>query len=266
MSTRTIAFSISESPDLLRLGMSPRALDHAMIEIARYLLRAGAQIAYGGDLRENGFTIALFELVRRYRRDDPKAPPVLNYLSWSKHANYPNGFLCEKMKEYAGAARIIPLDADGKPLPMPSESAEPRDRRIAIDVKASMTAMRAHMAEETHARIVIGGKVTQFSAGYPGLAVETALTLEQDKPVVLVGGFGGSTRDISAALGYGIRWERDRDDIDEPYRNRYYAGIEYVKETAAKHPRALPQENAQLADSRNLPEIIQLVMRATGLG
>ena len=49
-----------------------------MAEIARHLLAVGARLAYGGDLRNNGFTLLLFELALRYGRD-PKvaeAKPV----------------------------------------------------------------------------------------------------------------------------------------------------------------------------------------------
>ena len=39
-----------------------------MTEVATYLLASGDDLAYGGDLRENGFTWRLFELASRYAR------------------------------------------------------------------------------------------------------------------------------------------------------------------------------------------------------
>jgi len=246
---KMIAFSISESTDLLRLGMSPRALDHAVIEIARYLLRAGAQIAYGGDLRKNGFTLQLIELVRRYRRDDPDTPPLHNYLTWSKHSVYPPGFLDEKAREYAGAARIIPLDPYGEPM---TSGEAPR-----ADSITSMTGMRTRVSNDCDARIVIGGKVNDFSGRCPGLMEEAALTLERDKPVVLIGGFGGSTRDMCSAIGFGKEWIRDDADVKPDFKECYEYGKSLVVEAASKHREALPSQNEILADSRNLPEIIR---------
>ncbi|HVR41612.1 MAG TPA: hypothetical protein VMU84_21125 [Thermoanaerobaculia bacterium] len=241
LARKTIALSVSDSPDLARLGMSPRALDHAVIEIARYLLRAGATIAYGGDLRDSGFTIALFELVRRYRRDDPDAPPLRNYLAWSVHQRYEPAFIESKRKEYTGAAKIILLDRDGD------------------DATQSLTSMRRRMAADTHARVLLGGKVTGFSGAYPGIAEEAAVTLEQNKALLLAGGFGGCTRDIASWLGFGGPWERSLADVGAEWQQRYFAGMEQVK-SAQIAP--LPDENHTLADCRNLPQIIRLVLQA----
>ena len=72
----TIAISISESPDLTRLGMSDRHLTGAMETMATYLLSFGYRLAYGGDLRQGGFTEQLFELVRPLRPLVPVAGPA----------------------------------------------------------------------------------------------------------------------------------------------------------------------------------------------
>ncbi|MCB1739798.1 MAG: hypothetical protein KDK91_05470, partial [Gammaproteobacteria bacterium] len=70
---RLIGLSISNSPDLARLGYGAEHLHETMLNVARALLRLPAQmperarvvsLAYGGDLRPGGFTRALFELAR----------------------------------------------------------------------------------------------------------------------------------------------------------------------------------------------------------
>ena len=66
---KTIAISISESPDMSVLGLGDEHLRDAMAEIARHLLALGARLIYGGDLRQHGFSDLLFELVARHRRD-----------------------------------------------------------------------------------------------------------------------------------------------------------------------------------------------------
>ena len=85
----TIAISISETPDLRRLGMSGRHLERAMETIATYLLSLGYRLAYGGDLRRDGFTEQLFELVSRYDRSAQShgRPAVTDYLPWSACAS-----------------------------------------------------------------------------------------------------------------------------------------------------------------------------------
>src|SRR4030095_4437171 len=61
-----IGISISENPDLRKLGYSPMHLQDAMVEISRYLLIHGATLIYGGDLRNGGYTYLFAELARQY--------------------------------------------------------------------------------------------------------------------------------------------------------------------------------------------------------
>lgn len=75
-SPKTIGISISDSPDMNVLGFGDGHLRDAMTEVATYLLASGDDLAYGGDLRENGFTWTLFELASRYpRQPDVSIPP-----------------------------------------------------------------------------------------------------------------------------------------------------------------------------------------------
>jgi hypothetical protein len=69
LSGTAVAVSVSDSPDLDVLGLSSLHLQDAATEIARHLLVAGAELVYGGDLRNDGFTLLLFELVARHWRD-----------------------------------------------------------------------------------------------------------------------------------------------------------------------------------------------------
>ena len=82
--TDTIAISISESPDLSLLGMRDRHLKRAMETMATYLLSSGYRLAYGGDLRQGGFTEQLFEIVSRYDRSPQSRGRrgVTDYLPW----------------------------------------------------------------------------------------------------------------------------------------------------------------------------------------
>ena len=65
---KAIGISISDSPDMKVLGFGNGHLRDAMAEVATYVLASGDDLAYGGDLRENGFTWTLFELASRYPR------------------------------------------------------------------------------------------------------------------------------------------------------------------------------------------------------
>src|SRR5258707_6241702 len=88
LSGRCIGISISESSDMGVLGLGKEHLDDAMTEIARHLIACGATLAYGGDLREGGFTEVLFEIGNRYRpHKEPHRVLVCNYLALAVHTS-----------------------------------------------------------------------------------------------------------------------------------------------------------------------------------
>ena len=61
--------------------------------------------------------------------------------------------------------------------------------------------MRAAMARETDARIIYGGRVTKVSKGISGIAAEALATLAVAKPLLVIGGLGGASRDVASMLG-----------------------------------------------------------------
>ena len=67
-------------------GFSDGHLKDAMAGFAIHLLACGANLAYGGDLRDRAFTRLIFDLVLRYRPHRETVPPVANYLAWPVHA------------------------------------------------------------------------------------------------------------------------------------------------------------------------------------
>ena len=83
----TVAISTSESPDMAALGLSEAHLRDAMAKLALQLLSSGTSLAYGGDLRSEGFTELLFDLVARYRGHPHHTGEitVTDYLAWPVH-------------------------------------------------------------------------------------------------------------------------------------------------------------------------------------
>ena len=100
LSGKVVGISISDSPDLERLGFSNFHLKRTLIEISRHLLAQGATIAYGGDLRPDGFTLDLIEMVKVYNKQlTERGDKILNYLAWPLYLNAPIELLCEKKNE-----------------------------------------------------------------------------------------------------------------------------------------------------------------------
>ena len=213
--TPTVAISISESPDMPTLGLSYEHLQDAMAEIALHLLSSGMSLAYGGDLRAHGFTKLLFELVMRYQnhpKHEKKMIIVTNYLAWPVHIQMTAKDLVAFSAEDKESRRLVILARNGTPLDLEQRQEfsphEPSDE----DWAEGLTAMRNVMARETHARIVLGGKVDDYRGRMPGIAEETLMSLKSGQPVFLLGGFGGCTRDIVETIGLVDPWTSSHRD------------------------------------------------------
>ncbi|MGF6575176.1 hypothetical protein ABH945_007305 [Paraburkholderia sp. GAS333] len=204
LSQHVVAISVSESPDMPALGLSDQHLRDAMTEIARHLLALGSRVAYGGDLRANGFTELLFELVARHRRDadegDERAS-ALNYLAWPVHIQKTVAELEEMSNDLMGAAALILLDHRGQRLPIAKRRMLPQHQPDDNEWSDGLTVMREAMLRGTHARIVLGGRVDHYKGSMPGIAEEALLSLRAKQPLFLLGGFGGCTRDVAETLG-----------------------------------------------------------------
>ena len=213
LSKYVVGISISESPDIAVLGFTDEHLRDAMAEIARHLLAVGARLAYGGDLRELGFTEVLFELVARHGReadDDGQRPGVTNYLAWPVHIRHTAADLKNYVSDLAGSAELVFLSLEGGRMTHATRfelaEAEPTETEWA----QGLTAMRRTMRHETSARILVGGRIDTYKGNMPGIAEEALLSLQVGQPIFLMGGFGGCARDVAETLGLVSPWATSR--------------------------------------------------------
>ncbi len=204
LSQKVVAISISESDDLAVLGLADEHLRDAMTEISRHLLAMGARLVYGGDLRDNGYTRLLFELVARHRRDadiGDSRPAFSNYLPWPVHSTKPRAYLSGLREDLNGIGELRCLDRKGRDMAESDLVQLSPDDFTDQDWADSLTAMRRIQTEAIDARIVLGGRVTKFKGVMPGIAEETKFALATRQPLFLLGGFGGCARDIASDMG-----------------------------------------------------------------
>ena len=254
---RKIAISTSENPDMAALGLSDEHLRDAMVEIARHLLALGARISFGGDLRANGFSHLLFELVSRHRRDadaGDRCLGVTNYLAWPVHLSMTLDDLDGALTDLLDTADLVCLELDGSHQSMDvRRHLQPRQPTDA-EWSAGLTAMRSVMLSESDARIVLGGRVDQYKGVMPGIAEEALLSLRAQQPLFVMGGFGGCARDIAETLGLVEPWAVVRGA---------WPGREAMKAfnfTSLKNG-LTQQENATLARTPHVDQAITLILR-----
>lgn len=194
---KRVGISISQSSDLPLNGLTLHHLNDVMIEFARYLLASNAIIAYGGDLRANGFTQILFDLSRKYLEtsEKPKSK-IINFLTWPFYRDLTEMEQAE-LKDIAIIKKIdLPVDLS-KFSDIKLNYSQLNHKYL---VARSLTEMRKEMNKFIDCRIIIGGKTTNFQGRYPGLVEEAYYAIKSKKPVYLIGAYGGAASTIIKAI------------------------------------------------------------------
>lgn len=290
-----VVLSISESDDAEKFGTNEEQLNSTLLEVSRQLLARGAALRYGGHLGNEGYTVALFEMVETYRNQSALAPGkrVINDVGWplpltkmpaEKLAKFEAVADFRRVPRPGGVADLEPETFVEEPEFFPANSPE---RRYAW--ARGMTAMREHQAKsrEVIARIVLGGKFGPLDGSadgkwymgrIPGVVEEVLGSLKTKQPVFLIGAFGGAAR-----LAIDLLEGRDRDEFswefqknaphaeamksifDErgPAWESYESMSAFLAETgvAGLANGLTIEENRELFESRDTARIVELIIQ-----
>lgn len=254
-----IGVSVSDSPDLARLGLTDTHVRMALGSIARAVLTTGGHIVYGGRLDPNGYTAFLVHECERFGVRDR---PFTGFVSFSEHKGLSPKQIQAAQKSIGLLGQYVFLDPDGSPIADPSERPGPgTDQLDAGSTGRALTGLREHMTEQTDARVVIGGKRANYEGRMPGVVEETILSIRANMPIFVAGGFGGAAGDVATVLGCDPKHWLDlpdrsgSDDLTE-----LAATAEDVHWEPTSNGLTLEQ-NQQLAVSYRASEIASLVVR-----
>ena len=194
----TIGISISESDDLNELGLANSHLKDAMTEMARYILAAGGSLAYGGDMRKDGFTTLMFDLIKYYRNEeDLPARRFYSYLAWPISLS-----LTEEdeisLVDKVSFKRVTPPENIG--IQNEGEALQPDTPANSYIWARCLTKMREEMANHCSAHVFIGGRAKGFRGKCPGVLEEALIAIGKEHPVYFAGAFGGVSNAIGQAL------------------------------------------------------------------
>jgi len=227
MHRNVIAFSVSyQRENLLARGLGFEHIRELLIRLARPILRQGASLAYGGNWEETpeNFTYELLRLISAEQEDnslggpDTSVPIGLLY----NHSAWPHYLKISRRTEaqWINACRIVRVTQEQAGF-SPAEIASDADYRDAtpraiFNAAATMSAMRRLMMgpmpinipgasaqeqiPEVKARILLGGRLGTFSGFLPGLFEEALVTLEAERPLYVLGGFGGTAEVLARAI------------------------------------------------------------------
>ncbi|MFA6147971.1 MAG: hypothetical protein WC899_07170 [bacterium] len=228
-----VGISVSESPDMERLGFGGMHLEDAIVEFARFLLANGAALAYGGDLRVRGFSKMLFQVAEAHNRASGSShrERIADFLAWPLH-------LKKKLPDSERAKWMQSACFHDVPLPRDLKVArntylEPDSPENSYVWARCLTAMREEMNHHIDARVLLGGKVSGFRGKYPGIAEEGYLALRDGFPLYPAGGFGGCAKAVTGAL---LRRRPEVFSDIFQFKNREYAAMVGVYNDRATSP------------------------------
>jgi hypothetical protein len=193
----SVGISVSESETWADLGLIGRHQDDLAADIALELILLGAKVFWGGDLRPEGLGFRLKRIVETYQH--PTHPPqdhVALFTPFSLRPKLPPRAIKDR-RDFA----------DVRLMDCPVKLQKGRAANIGADTPSgralmalALSAMRAAMAHECHARILLGGRLHGFQGIYPGIVEEAFESVRADRPLYILGGFGGAARAVFDAI------------------------------------------------------------------
>jgi hypothetical protein len=222
---KVISFSISHEKDnLLARGLGIEHLRDLLIRLARQIVRQGLSLAYGGHWKEtdDNFTLDLLRLISDEQQDNSMAGPdsslqigmLYNHSAWPHYLE-----ITPKIEaQWINCCRIIRVTQEQAGLRGPDivQNYDPKDSRSRFNAAVTASAMRrlsmhnstiaiqdvnpSESIPQIDARILLGGKMDSYSGFLPGIFEEALVTLALQRPVYLLGGFGGATGVLADAI------------------------------------------------------------------
>lgn len=270
-----VAISISESDNLLDLGLSKECVDDLMVEITRHLLISKAKMVYGGDLRQMGFTEIFKDLAFQYGAFEKSRNDEMyftDFIAWPLHLNI-KPETCDDYRH--SRVKLIPVPALAFPNIDTSKFICPDSVYNQYIWAENLTKMRTEMERVAKCRIIAGGKLSCFKGKMAGILEEFTIARRMGHPVYIVGGYGGCAQLLSAVVegkenvDAFIRIASESASYKElfSYYENIGSPVDYTEvESYAKLDRLLDnglseEENRRLFHSVNIMEIVSLILK-----
>lgn len=274
-----VAVSVSDNEDLEQLGLSTHHLKDVMIELARYIMANGGTLLYGGHLKNEGFTKLFAELSYQYKFLNDKSFRFVNYFPFPNSNSLTLEIKADFVKQQVAPIVIeIPrhlgvIDKNKKYDTFNNIE----DRYIFSECFSDM---RRIMADESNARILLGGKQSNYLGYLPGIIEEAYYSLKANKPIYIIGGFGGAAKSLSNVIQGFVPKELTNEfqysnsfiqEFKEAFSDKASVPIDYndlldfIKqfplERISEMNGLTVDENLVLFASQNIHEIVILIMK-----
>jgi len=228
----------------LARGLGLEHLRDLLLQLARPILRTGASLAYAGNWLEDegNFTFDLLRLISAEQEDNSLGGPdtniqlglLYNHSAWPHYLKV----TARIEAQWINCCRIVRITQQMAgicdPDLVPDQEATTESARSKFNGAICLSAMRrltmsplvldipdapSILIPAIEARIIMGGKVEGFSGFMPGLFEEALVTLEHNKPLFILGGFGGGAQILADGIlrssgnypsELGLEWHKEK--------------------------------------------------------
>ncbi len=189
--------------DVAAAGLGMRHVNDVMFRLSQRLLEAGAKLEFGGALsnHDDVLTKGVIAAAEGWYRltqvppNEPEDSPLTNYAAWPFYR-----FIdARQQAELFSVCRFVPIDPDEEGWPV-ARDFDPNDPAHARWGAGALSKMRLECSKACGVRVVFAGKLRGWSGYMPGILEEVALSLEANKPVLVIGGFGGMAHELARFL------------------------------------------------------------------
>lgn len=204
-------------------------------DLARHLLARSATLIYGGDLRKDGFTeFILNEAISLKNRLKSEKIHVENHLSWPLHKSGTE--MTAWRSKYRAIMKTVEYD-------VPDDISGNVDKETFLPASSPLnkyywsrclTEMRLKSISSSHARICAGGKLFGYNGKMPGVLEEILIAIHMNKPIYLLGAFGGVAGMVCIALS-GESYPMSLTESWQNSHNAEYIDIQAIARTHGMH-------------------------------
>ena len=209
----SVNISVSPCSEAERMGYDFRQINRIVVRCAQYFLNRNMRVIFGHDWREDGVmravadfagkvaTIACENETRQSQKqlesNQVDTPRMLNVVPTARGRL--SKFALEAKSESGGVLEVVSTSPEGRDrLSTLTRNGEKLcwDETWLDNRPKELTMLRQWITTvlDPGCRICLGGKLEGYEGKEPGIVEEARLALQFNKPLYLLGGFGGATR------------------------------------------------------------------------
>ncbi len=234
LSDKRVGISISDVPRDYNLNhIHSDQIVRLAQDFARHLLVQSATLIYGGDLRPGGFTEFILDEAKILKERVSEVNPVVeNHLAWPLYQS--DKEITDWRARYIDVMNTfdhkIPNDVRDK-VPENGVFLNPDTPWNSYIWSRCLSEMREKSINSSTARICVGGKLVGYKGKMPGVLEEILLTFKAQKPIYLLGAYGGVVGDVCKL----VLNREEPETLTETWQLEHNNGYSELQELARPH-------------------------------